>query len=288
MALDAHHANARKLVLTVNEQLQALESGQDTSVGLQSLISQNLNALAREVQELEGLLAAVAPGSRGLWRKKITQLTDESASLRHALGKYASSRSAQQRELEERLALLAGGRGGGEHAIDINGFAAHESRRLHESDSAIDGLTGNATAVLDQLGQQRGALKGVHKRVLDLATTLGVSNSVMKMIERRQFLDKLLVYGGMLAVLALLWFVHRVPVRYDGHGDCPNADPSPQVVGGILPFIGADGHNYCPDGSPRNMSTEYYFAPPHGIRARSPPSWVPVELRASSKERVCH
>ena len=217
MALDAHHANSRKLVLTVNEQLQALESGQDTSVGLQSLISQNLNALAREVQELEGLLAAVAPGSRGLWRKKITQLTDESASLRHALGKYASSRSAQQRELEEREALLAGGRGGGEHAIDINGFAAHESRRLHESDSAIDGLTGNATAVLDQLGQQRGALKGVHKRVLDLATTLGVSNSVMKMIERRQFLDKLLVYGGMLAVLALLWFVHRV--RSAGGGE---------------------------------------------------------------------
>ena len=217
MALDAHHANARKLVLTVNEQLQALESGQDTSVGLQSLISQNLNALAREVQELEGLLAAVAPGSRGLWRKKITQLTDESASLRHALGKYASSRSAQQRELEEREALLAGGRGGGELAIDINGFAAHESRRLHESDSAIDGLTGNATAVLDQLGQQRGALKGVHKRVLDLATTLGVSNSVMKMIERRQFLDKLLVYGGMLAVLALLWFVHRV--RSAGGGE---------------------------------------------------------------------
>ena len=217
MALDAHHANARKLVLTVNEQLQALESGQDTSVGLQSLISQNLNALAREVQELEGLLAAVAPGSRGLWRKKITQLTDESASLRHALGKYASSRSAQQRELEEREALLAGGRGGGEHAIDINGIAAHESRRLHESDSAIDGLTGNATAVLDQLGQQRGALKGVHKRVLDLSTTLGVSNSVMKMIERRQFLDKLLVYGGMLAVLALLWFVHRV--RSAGGGE---------------------------------------------------------------------
>ena len=103
------------------------------------------------------------------------------------------------------------------HAIDINGFAAHESRRLHESDSAIDGLTGNATAVLDQLGQQRGALKGVHKRVLDLATTLGVSNSVMKMIERRQFLDKLLVYGGMLAVLALLWFVHRV--RISGAGE---------------------------------------------------------------------
>ena len=186
MALDAHHANARKLVLTVNEQLQALESGQDTSVGLQSLISQNLNALAREVQELEGLLAAVA--QTGSTRAVAQE--DHAAHRRVGIcatrsASDASSRSAQQRELEEREALLAGGRGGGEHAIDINGFAAHESRRLHESDSAIDGLTGNATAVLDQLGQQRGALKGVHKRVLDLATTLGVSNSVMKMIERR-------------------------------------------------------------------------------------------------------
>ena len=42
-----------------------------------------------------------------------------------------------------------------------------------------------------------------------MATTLGVSNSVMRLIERRQFWDKLLVYGGMVFILALLWFVWK-------------------------------------------------------------------------------
>ena len=173
MALDAHHANARKLKATVNEQLQAA-SRPGHGGRLQSPISQNLNALAREVQESR-LLAAVAPVAAAVRedRQLDRRVGEPEPRARQCDSRWrsgASSRSAM---------LLAGGRGGGEHAIDINGFAAHESRRLHESDSAIDGLTGNATAVLDQLGQQRGALKGVHK-VLDLATTLGVSNSVTR------------------------------------------------------------------------------------------------------------
>ena len=40
-----------------------------------------------------------------------------------------------------------------------------------------------------------------------MAATLGVSNSVLKAIERRQLGDKLILYGGMLLALALLWFV---------------------------------------------------------------------------------
>jgi hypothetical protein len=32
--------------------------------------------------------------------------------------------------------------------------------------------------------------------VLDMATTLGVSNNVIRMIERRKFWDKVLLYGG--------------------------------------------------------------------------------------------
>ena len=43
--------------------------------------------------------------------------------------------------------------------------------------------------------------------MLDIASTLGVSNSVIRAIESRQFWDKMLVYGGMLLTLALLWFV---------------------------------------------------------------------------------
>ena len=89
-------------------------------------------------------------------------------------------------------------------------------RRLPESQlrcvwpprhSQLDHLTGNAMAVLGSLGEQRSSLKGVQRKVLDIASTLGVSNSVIRAIESRQFWDKMLVYGGMLLTLALLWLV---------------------------------------------------------------------------------
>ena len=82
-----------------------------------------------------------------------------------------------------------------------------ESRSLHTADLEIDSLTGNANSVLQTLGQQSAALKGIQRKVLDVASTLGVSNSVIRMIESRQFWDKVLVYAGMILTLALLYFV---------------------------------------------------------------------------------
>ena len=106
-----------------------------------------------------------------------------------------------------------------------------ESKRIREADSQLDAFIGNGYAVrgapsppppgpaaprpprggcaqvLEALGQQRSALKGIERKVLDLANTLGVSNSVMRVIERRQLVDKAIVYGGILLTLWLLWFV---------------------------------------------------------------------------------
>ena len=61
--------------------------------------------------------------------------------------------------------------------------------------------------MLGNLNDQRGALKSVQKKVLSVANSLGVSNSVIKTIESRQFWDKVILYGGMLFTLLLLWYV---------------------------------------------------------------------------------
>ena len=81
------------------------------------------------------------------------------------------------------------------------GFAS-ESRLLDSADLELDRLLDHGNAVRHELGKQRGLLKGVQRKVLDMATTLGMSNSVLRVIERRQFWDKLLVFGGMLLTLA--------------------------------------------------------------------------------------
>ncbi|EOD28410.1 hypothetical protein EMIHUDRAFT_253095 [Emiliania huxleyi CCMP1516] len=208
MLLEAHHAAARKIVLAVHRDLEQLETGRNVSLDLQLQISQNLNALARELHELERLL----PGERNstIWRRKIVELQEESRSQRAALTRFTSSARQQQREAaaEERDALFERRRhnGGDQHAIAMDGLL-DESKRIREADSQLDAFIGNGYAVLEALGQQRSALKGIERKVLDLANTLGVSNSVMRVIERRQLVDKAIVYGGMLLTLWLLWFV---------------------------------------------------------------------------------
>ena len=96
MLLEAHHATARKIVMAVHRDLEQLETGRNVSLDLQLQISQNLNALARELHELERLL----PGERNstIWRRKIVELQEESRSQRAALTRFTSSARQQQRE----------------------------------------------------------------------------------------------------------------------------------------------------------------------------------------------
>mmetsp|Transcript_28548 Transcript_28548/g.64635 ORF Transcript_28548/g.64635 Transcript_28548/m.64635 type:complete len:217 (-) Transcript_28548:427-1077(-) len=205
MALSAHHASARKIVLQVDRLLDELESGRDTSVSMQSTISQHLNTLARELDALERLLPELALQERNMWRKKISQLQEQTNSQRASLSKFSSKLQQRMRDAEERAALLQG-KTNGDHAISIEDGLIREGQAISSASSQLDGLTGNATSILSSLVDQTSTIKGVQRKVLDMATTLGVSNNVIRMIERRQFWDKVLLYGGMLFTLFLLWF----------------------------------------------------------------------------------
>ena len=112
-----------------------------------------------------------------------------------------------QTPVSERQALLQRRNGAGDsHSISIDALAK-ETRDLNGAHAQLDQLTGNATAVLGALNEQRSSLKGIQRKVLDMASTLGVSNNVIRTIESRQFWDKMLVYGGMLTTVWLVWFV---------------------------------------------------------------------------------
>ena len=207
LALEQHHASARKILLTVQQQLDLLDSGHDTSIDLQSSISQHLNTLSRDVATIEELLPQASHEKKSIWRRRVQQLKDDLNRERAALDKFATRVYRQQRETEEREALLSRRHGAGDsHSISIDALA-RETRDVSGAHAQLDHLTGNATAVLGALNEQRDSLKGIQRKVLDMASTLGVSNSVIRTIESRQFWDKMLVWGGMLTTVWLLWFV---------------------------------------------------------------------------------
>jgi Golgi SNAP receptor complex protein 2 len=51
-------------------------------------------------------------------------------------------------------------------------------------------------------------LKGAHKRMLDIVNKLGLTNTVMRLIEKRTYQDKFILFGGMIVtcvIMFLLW-----------------------------------------------------------------------------------
>lgn len=66
---------------------------------------------------------------------------------------------------------------------------------------------------MGSLKTQRSTLKSAHRKVLDVASSLGLSSNLMRLIERRTTADKILVYGGMVLVTLLValiyWFMLR-------------------------------------------------------------------------------
>lgn len=51
--------------------------------------------------------------------------------------------------------------------------------------------------------------QGTHKKMLDVANMLGLSNTVMRLIERRATQDKLIMIGGMLLTCIFMFLVIR-------------------------------------------------------------------------------
>jgi Golgi SNAP receptor complex protein 2 len=163
--------------------------------------------------DFSGVAAASAKAE--LWRKRAAQLSAEADALRAAVARYLQSsflvaRARAEREARHRLFDGAGGGGaGGGAAVAVDALLA-ERASAGSSARMLDEYLATAGGVLGALKAQRATFKGAHKRALDVAASLGLSSSLLRLIERRTTADKILVYGGMALIcvlvgLVLLW-----------------------------------------------------------------------------------
>jgi Golgi SNAP receptor complex protein 2 len=61
-----------------------------------------------------------------------------------------------------------------------------------------------AFGVLETLRDQNETLQAARDRLLDIANTLGISKTLLRVIERRQTVDQIIVYGAMIGTFLLL------------------------------------------------------------------------------------
>lgn len=204
--ISAGYKQSRKLVLTLQHQLEQLESGEDTTVFLQGRIATNVNTLSRLTQNLMVLINQLSHPKREIWDIKIKQLVEDEQNIRRSMESFflkEHKRHEEEQRKVERERLL-----GSSYSNDVIRENTRETLHkdilsLSNSNRVAHELKEMAIGIVEKLREQNWTLKRAKRRLLDISNTLGLSHSIMRLIERRQFGDQIIVYSGMIFILVL-------------------------------------------------------------------------------------
>jgi len=173
-----------------------------------------LETLWANSERLEMLASKEPVARRQAARSRVDQLKGDIQHLGAALQSMASRREARRREAEERELLLktefttnAASRES-ETSIMIDRALEHQAS-LTRTNQYMDNVLGQGAEILQSLQDQRDVLKGAKRKLLDVANSLGMSDTVIRLIERRSVGDKYILIGGMVATCVIMFVVLR-------------------------------------------------------------------------------
>ena len=74
----------------------------------------------------------------------------------------------------------------------------------------VDRMISQGENVLNDIRDQKSMLSTIRRKMMNVTNSLGLSNTLIKMIERRNTSDKFILYGGMVFTL----FIMFLAVKY--------------------------------------------------------------------------
>lgn len=155
--------------------------------------------------EMDRLWRQIIPkGPRDLWKRKVEQVAEEVEALKSGLEKYQGRQRRRQMEAQERAELFKRTRGDGAQVLQVYDEEAQSMQSVRNSSRLLDDAFSTGTAVLAQYAIQRDRLKQAQRKAYDVLNTVGLGNSVMRVIERRQLMDKWVAYVGMLVTIIIV------------------------------------------------------------------------------------
>uniref|UniRef100_A0ACD5X5N9 Uncharacterized protein n=1 Tax=Avena sativa TaxID=4498 RepID=A0ACD5X5N9_AVESA len=223
-SLSDMHQRARRLLLSVRDGVARIErlasaptsSSYSSSAPLVGGSGAGDPAAAEEVRremaQIQGLCAQMdrlwrsipAKGQRDIWKRKVEQLSEEVDSLKDTLHKHSLRQRKRILEAKERAELFERANGESSHILQIFDDEAQARQSARNSSRTLDEAFATGVAILEKYSDQRERLKRVQRKALDVLNIVGLSNSVLKLIERRHRVDKKIAYGGMIITVVLM------------------------------------------------------------------------------------
>jgi golgi SNAP receptor complex member 2 len=167
-------------------------------------IAAELCAVAAKFDEIDKLVSLESKARRDDFRRRAQHLKATYNHVRLTLDNV--NKLSEQSNFEAQKEKLFAGASSQAYSDDIS-LEMAENGSLSRSTQKMNEYIAVGQETLAELVSQKERLKGIQRKVLDIMSHLGVSNSIMRAVERRDITDKYIVLAGMALVLLILLLV---------------------------------------------------------------------------------
>ncbi|KAI3833253.1 hypothetical protein MKW98_006352 [Papaver atlanticum] len=210
--LSEKYHNSKKLSMRVRGELERLEqlefsspSGID-SPELSFSIKRDISQIHSLCVDMDRLWRSFASKQqRDLWKRKVEQIAEEADSLKDSLDKHFLRNQKRMTEAKERAELLERANGDSSHVMRIFDDDTQALQSARNSSLMLEEAYSAGVAILSKYAEQRDRLKRAQRKALDILNTVGLSNSVLKLVERRHRVDKWIAYSGMIVTVIIVY-----------------------------------------------------------------------------------
>ncbi|XP_073298116.1 membrin-11-like [Primulina huaijiensis] len=217
------YSSSKRLLLRTRDALERLErleysssSSSSSTAVIPGVSDDQSTAVRRDINQIQTLCSDMdrhwrsiaAKSQRDLWKRKVEQVSEEAESLRASLDKYLSRHQKRIQEAQERAELF-GRANGDSHILRIFDEEAQASESVRRSSQLLEDTFATGVAILSKYSEQREHLKRAQRKALDVLNTLGLSNSLLRLIERRNRVDKWIKYAGMVFTVVVIFIFWR-------------------------------------------------------------------------------
>lgn len=203
-----HQTN--RLVQETQQCFEKLEKASDTnSDAIEREIQARIDSITSNCEKLDILIYKEPLNRRTNGKLRIDQLKYDRVHLQAALDTFRNRRYQRLQEEREREALLNlqfQPNTCKETSILMDHSQKHHNS-LQNAGRGVDDLLQSGSGILENLRDQRMTVKRAHRRLYDIANTLGLSNTTMRFIEKRAYQDQFILFGGMLFTLIVIGLI---------------------------------------------------------------------------------
>ncbi|XP_043263441.1 Golgi SNAP receptor complex member 2 [Colletes gigas] len=206
--MDTLYHQTNKLVQETQHLFSQFEKrSPNLDIEVENTIESKINLINSNCERLDVLCLKGPISQRQNAKMRVDQLKYDSRHLTAALNSWRSKMMKKQREEAEREALLSTTFAPNDHIDIVIDHNVQHNSSLRNAVNGVDDLLQSGSNILDNLRTQRISLKGAHKRLIDIGNTLGLSNTTMRIIEKRARQDGFILVGGMIFTCMVILLV---------------------------------------------------------------------------------